>query len=57
MTDSYSEQKASSKYAESKSLQTGEVSYEENAERAACHAKLEMDGVSAEKSRLKSKVS
>ncbi|XP_065173343.1 NAD(+) hydrolase sarm1 isoform X3 [Atheta coriaria] len=55
VTDSYSEQKASSKYAESKSLQTGEVSYEENAERAACHAKLEMDGVSAEKSRLKSK--
>lgn len=37
-------------------MQAGEVSYEENSAAAASHARLEIDGVSAEKSHVLAKV-
>lgn len=41
---------------ESKKIQAGDVSYEENNEAAATRARVEMDGVSAEKSHVTAKV-
>lgn len=57
ITDGYSAEKESANCAEMKKLQTGDVSYEENSAAAATRARLEVDGVSAEKSLLTSKVS
>lgn len=56
MTDGFSAQKESAKRAEIKKLQAGDLSYEENSAAAATRARLEIDGVSAEKSQLKAKV-
>lgn len=41
---------------ESKKIQTGDVSYEENSQAAAIRARVEMDGLSAEKSHVTAKV-
>lgn len=39
-----------------KRVQAGDVSYQENSSAAASHAKLEIDGVSAEKSLVQAQV-
>lgn len=39
-----------------KKIQAGDLSYEENSAAAATRARIEMDGVSAEKSHLTAKV-
>ncbi|KAG5877939.1 hypothetical protein JTB14_005138 [Gonioctena quinquepunctata] len=53
--DGMSAEKESAKVAESKKIQAGDVSYEENSAAAAIRARLEIDGVSAEKSLLTAK--
>jgi hypothetical protein len=54
--DGFSAEKESAKCAEMKKIQSGDVSYEENSAAAASRARLEIDGVSAEKSQMKAKV-
>lgn len=56
MKDGFSAEKESAKCAETKKLQTGDLSYEENKAAAATRARLELDGISAEKSQIKAKV-
>lgn len=56
MKDGFSAEKSSANCAELKRMQAGEVSYQENSAAAATHARLEIDGVSAEKSHLLAKV-
>ncbi|XP_031338898.1 sterile alpha and TIR motif-containing protein 1 isoform X4 [Photinus pyralis] len=53
--DGFSAEKASANCAEVKRMQAGELSYQENSAAAASHARLEIDGVSAEKSHLHAK--
>ncbi|KAH0819871.1 hypothetical protein GEV33_002920 [Tenebrio molitor] len=53
--DGFSAEKESAKCAEMKKIQSGDVSYEENSAAAASRARLEIDGVSAEKSQMKAK--
>ncbi|XP_023021825.2 sterile alpha and Armadillo motif isoform X5 [Leptinotarsa decemlineata] len=55
MKDGMSAEKESAKVAESKKIQAGDLSYEENSAAAATRARLEIDGVSAEKSQLTAK--
>lgn len=55
--DGLTAEKESAKVAESKKLQTGDLTYEENKAAAATTARLEIDGISAEKSQIKAKVS
>lgn len=55
--DGFSAEKASANCAEIKRVQAGDLSYEENSAAAASHARLEIDGVSAEKSQVQAKVS
>ena len=57
MKDGFSAEKKSTNSAEMKRVQTGDVSYEENSAAVASHARLEIDGISAEKSQLKAMVS
>lgn len=45
-------EKESSKCAEMKKIQAGDVSYEENSAAAASRARLEVGGVSAEKNQI-----
>ena len=56
MKDGFSAEKESAKCAEMKKIQAGDLSYEENSAAAASRARLEVDGVSAEKSQMKAKV-
>lgn len=56
MKDGISAEKESAKVEESKKIQAGDVSYEENSAAAAIRARVEMDGVSAEKSHVTAKV-
>lgn len=49
MTDKNSFESASGQTSESCKLQAGDVSYEESSKKAATKAKLEVDGVTAEK--------
>ncbi|KAJ8983244.1 hypothetical protein NQ317_011653 [Molorchus minor] len=53
--DGFRAEKESAKCAEMKKLQAGDVSYEENSAAAATRARLELDGVSAEKSQVTAK--
>lgn len=55
--DGFSAEKESANCAEMKKLQAGDVSYEENSAAAATRARLEIDGISAEKSQITAKVS
>ena len=50
VTDGFSAEQATANSSEMKRVQTGEVSYQEQSAAAAMRAKLEIDGVSAEKS-------
>lgn len=50
VTDGYSAEKATANSAEMRALQTGEVSYKEQSAATAARARVELDGVSAEKS-------
>lgn len=54
--DGLTAEKASAKVAEMKRVQAGDVSYEENSDAMASHARLEVDGITAEKSLVKAKV-
>ncbi|KAL1490699.1 hypothetical protein ABEB36_013351 [Hypothenemus hampei] len=53
--DGLTAEKESAKVAESKRLQTGDMTYEENKAAAATKARLEIDGISAQKSHIKAK--
>ncbi|XP_018575801.1 uncharacterized protein LOC108914458, partial [Anoplophora glabripennis] len=53
--DGFSTEKESANCAEMKKLQAGDVSYEANSAAAATRARLEIDGISAEKSQLTAK--
>ncbi|CAH1121395.1 unnamed protein product [Ceutorhynchus assimilis] len=53
--DGLTAEKESAKTAESKKLQTGDLTYEESKAAAATKARLEIDGISAEKSHIKAK--
>lgn len=55
--DGLTAEKESAKVAESKKLQAGDLTYEENKAAAAINARLQIDGISAEKSQIKAKVS
>lgn len=55
--DGLTAEKASANCAELKRVQAGDVSYEEAKAAAASRARLEIDGVSAEKSQVHAKVS
>lgn len=55
--DGLTAEKASANCAELKRVQAGDVSYEEAKAAAASRARLELDGVSAEKSQVHAKVS
>lgn len=55
--DGLTAEKASANCAELKRVQAGDVSYEEAKAAAASRARLELDGVSAEKSQVQAKVS
>lgn len=55
--DGFSAEKKTANCAESKMVQAGDVSYEENSAAASSHARLEIDGISAEKSQLQAMVS
>lgn len=55
--DGFSAEKKTANCAESKKVQAGDVSYEENSAAASLHARLEIDGISAEKSQLQAMVS
>jgi hypothetical protein len=57
VTDGFSSQQATANSTEMKRLQTGEMSYQEQSTAAAVRARLEMDGVSAEKSMALKQVS
>lgn len=54
--DGFSAEKESANRAELKRVQAGDVSYEEAKAAAACRARLEVDGVAAEKSQIHAKV-
>ncbi|XP_050304801.1 NAD(+) hydrolase sarm1 isoform X3 [Anthonomus grandis grandis] len=53
--DGLTAEKESAKVAESKKLQTGDLTYEESKAAAATKARMEIDGISAEKSQIKAK--
>ncbi|KAH1003265.1 hypothetical protein HUJ05_011196 [Dendroctonus ponderosae] len=55
--DGVTAEKESANVAESKRLHAGDVTYEENKAAAAIKARVEIDGISAEKSHIKAKVS
>lgn len=55
--DGLTAEKASANCAELKRVQAGDLSYEEAKAAAASRARLEVDGVSAEKSQVQAKVS
>lgn len=57
VTDSYSAEKATANSTEMKRLQAGEVNYQEQSAVAGMRARLDMDGISAEKSQLLKQVS
>lgn len=54
--DGLTAEKASANCAELKRVQAGDLSYEEAKAAAASRARLEVDGVSAEKSQVQAKV-
>lgn len=49
VTDKNSYESATGHQSESRKLQSGDVSYEESSRKAASKAKLEMDGITAQK--------
>ncbi|XP_030757218.1 sterile alpha and TIR motif-containing protein 1 isoform X4 [Sitophilus oryzae] len=53
--DGLTAEKESTKHAEMKKIQAGDLTYEENKAAAATRARLEIDGISAEKSQIKAK--
>lgn len=57
VTDKFSAQKATANSVELKSLQAGDVNYQEKTAAAAMKARVDMNGMSAEKSQLQKKVS
>lgn len=57
MTDGFSAEKATAKMAEIRALQAGDVSYKEQSAASAARARVELDGVSAEKSVAAARVS
>lgn len=56
VTDGFSAEKSSQNCAELKRVQAGDVSYQENSAAALSHARLEVDGMSAEKTHSLAKV-
>lgn len=50
VTDGFSAEKATANSAEMRAIQAGDVSYKEESAAAAARARVELDGVSAEKS-------
>lgn len=57
VTDGFSAEKATANSAEMRALQTGDVSYKEQSAATAARARVELDGVSAEKSVAAARVS
>lgn len=57
MTDKNSYESASGQSSESRKLQAGDVSYAESSKKAASKAKIEVDGITAEKAAAISQVS
>lgn len=57
VTDGFSAEKATANTAEMRALQTGDVSYKEQSAATAARARVELDGVSAEKSVAAARVS
>lgn len=57
ITDGFSAEKATANSAEMRALQTGDVSYKEESAATAARARVELDGVSAEKSIAAARVS
>lgn len=56
VTDGFSAEKSSQNCAELKRVQAGDVSYQENSAAALSRARLEVDGMSAEKTHSLAKV-
>lgn len=57
VTDGFSAEKATANSAEMRALQAGDVSYKEQSAATAARARVELDGVSAEKSVASARVS
>lgn len=57
VTDGFSAEKATANTAEMKRLQAGEVDYQEQSAAAAMRARIDMDGITAEKNQLHKQVS
>lgn len=57
VTDGFSAEKATANSAEMRALMTGDVSYKEQTAATAARARVEVDGVSAEKSVASARVS
>ena len=57
VTDGFSAEKATANSAEMRALQAGDVSYKEQSAATAARARVELDGVSAEKSVAAARVS
>lgn len=57
VTDGFSAEKAIANSAEMRALQAGDVSYKEQSAATAARARVELDGVSAEKSVAAARVS
>lgn len=57
VTDSFSAEKATANKMEMKSLQAGEVNFQEKTAAAAMKARVDMNGISAEKSQVQKQVS
>lgn len=56
VTDGFSAEKAVANSAEMKRVQAGDVSYQENSARREMLARVDMDGVTAEKSQIQKQV-